>query len=169
MEEMRITQFPAEFKKIAEDLASTYGPRYHGCAQVVVATFLEILGIQDEMVLMAASCFAGGGKRCLTCGALSGGLMVLGLKFGRRRLEDGVEAEEAALEPACDLIDRFKEVYDATDCCELTGYYLGDPSQFQAFLESPEALEKCDERVKNIAGWVAEIISKRDGMSGQQS
>ena len=169
MEEMRITKFPKKFKQIAEELASTYGPQYHGCSQVVVATFMEILGIQDEMVLMAASCFAGGGKRCLTCGALSGGLMVLGLKYGRRRLEDGIEAEEAALEPACDLIDRFKEVYDATDCCELTGYNLGDPAQFQAFLNSPEVLEKCDERVRNIAGWVAEIINMRDGISGQQS
>ena len=91
MEPMRITQFPDKFKKIAEDLASTYGPLYHGCSQVVVATFMEILGIQDEKVLMAASCFAGGAKRGLTCGALSGGLMVLGLKYGRRRLEDGVE------------------------------------------------------------------------------
>jgi hypothetical protein len=75
-----------------------------------------------------------------------------------------VEAEEASLEPAADLIDRFKEVYDTTDCCELTGYNLGDPSQFQAFLDSPEAVEKCTERVKKVAGWVAEIISKRDGI-----
>ncbi len=164
MEAMRITQFPEEFKEIAEKLAVTYGPKYHGCSQVVVATFLEILGIQDEMVLMAASCFAGGSKRCLTCGALSGGLMVLGLKYGRRRLEDGVEAEEEALEPACDLVDRFKGFYDATGCYELTGFNLGDPSQFEAFLNSPDAIEKCDERVKNVAGWVAEIISNRDGI-----
>jgi hypothetical protein len=133
---------------------------------------MEILGIEDEMVMMAASCLAAGSKRCLTCGALSGGLMVLGLKYGRRRLEDGVEAEEAALDPACELVDRFKEEYkeyNAIDCCELTGYNFGEPSQFQAFLDSPEALKKCDERVKNVAGWVAEIISKRDGISGQQS
>ena len=109
MTEMRITRFPDRFKKIAEELASTYGPQYHGCAQIVVASLMEILGIRDESVLMAASCFAGGAKRCLTCGAISGGLMILGLKYGRRRLEDGVEAEEASLEPAGELVDRFKE------------------------------------------------------------
>jgi C_GCAxxG_C_C family probable redox protein len=169
MEEMRITQFPEQFKKLAEELASTYGPQFHGCAQIVVATFQEILGISDESILMAASCFAGGGKRCLTCGAISGGFIILGLKYGRRRLEDGVEAEEAALEPACDLVDLFKEEYNTTDCCELTGYNFNDPSQFQAFLESPEALDKCTERVSKVAGWVAEIISKRDGISLEQS
>ena len=93
MAEMRITQFPEQFKKMAEELSSVYGPEYHGCAQIVTATFMEILGISDDLVLMAASCFAGGGKRCLTCGAISGGLIVLGLKYGRRNLEDGIEAE----------------------------------------------------------------------------
>jgi len=169
MEEMRVTRFPDTFKNLAEELASTYGPEYHGCAQVVVATFMEILGIDDENVLMAASCFAGGGKRCLTCGAISGGLIILGLKYGRRRLEDGVEAEEAALEPACDLVDRFMEEYETNNCCELTGFDLGDPGQFKAFLESEESTGQCTERVKKVAGWVAEIISQRDGTSQQQS
>ena len=55
MDEMRITQFPEEFKRIAEELAFTYGPRYHGCAQAVVAPFLEILGISDDDFLAVAS------------------------------------------------------------------------------------------------------------------
>ena len=164
MDPMRITQFPEQFKKMAEELATTYGPQYHGCAQVVVGTLMELLGISDENVLMAASCFAGGSKRRLSCGAISGGLIILGLKYGRRRLEDGVEAEEASLEPACDLIDRFTEVYKATDCYELTGYDLGDPAQFDAFLNAPEAVGKCTERVGKVAGWVAEIISDRNGI-----
>ena len=128
MAEMRITQFPEQFKKMAEELSSVYGPEYHGCAQIVTATFMEILGISDDSVLMAASCFAGGAKRCLTCGAISGGLIILGLKYGRRRLEDGIEAEEEALEPAMELVDRFIEEYNTTNCCELTGFDFRDPT-----------------------------------------
>lgn len=162
MVEMKVTQFPEQFKKIAEELASTYGPEFHGCAQIVVGTLMEILGIDDEMVMMAASGFAGGTKRCLTCGAISGGLMVLGLKYGRRKLEDGIEAEEKALEPAMELVDRFMDHYGTTNCYELTGFDLGDPEQFQSFIDSKEANEKCTERVGKVSGWVAEIISKRD-------
>lgn len=44
--------------------------------------------------------FAGGTKRCLTWGAVFGGFMVLGVKYGRRNLENGIEAEEKALDPA---------------------------------------------------------------------
>jgi C_GCAxxG_C_C family probable redox protein len=165
MAEMRITKFPEQFKKMAEELSSVYGPEYHGCAQIVTATFMEILGISDDLVLMAASCFAGGGKRCLTCGAISGGLIVLGLKYGRRNLEDGIEAEEESLEPAMELVDRFMDEYNTTNCCELTGFDFRDPNQFLSFVESPEALEKCTERVGKVCGWVAEIISKRGNLS----
>ena len=127
-----------------------------------MATFLEILGIDDELVLMAASCFAGGAKRCLTCGALSGGFIVLGLKYGRRNIEDGIEAEEESLELAMELVDRFMDAYDTTNCRELTGFDFRDPDQFQSFIDSPKANEKCTERVSKVCGWVAEIISKRD-------
>jgi C_GCAxxG_C_C family probable redox protein len=162
MAEMRITQFPEQFKKIAQELSSVYGPTYHGCAQIVTGTFMEILGISDELVLMAASCFAGGTKRGLMCGAISGGLIVLGIKYGRRNLEDGIEAEEESLEPAMELVDRFMGAYNTTSCSELTGFDLGDPDQFQSFVNSAEANQKCTERVSRVCGWVAEIISKRD-------
>jgi C_GCAxxG_C_C family probable redox protein len=162
MAEMRITRFPEQFKKIAEELSSVYGPEFHGCAQVVAGSLMEILGISDDLVLMAASCFAGGAKRCLTCGAISGGLIVLGMKYGRRKLEDGIEAEEKSLEPAMELADRFMNEYNTTNCCELTGFDFRDPDQFQSFIDSPEANQKCTERISKVCGWVAEIISKRD-------
>jgi len=161
MAEMKITQFPEEFKKMAEDLASTYEAQYHGCSQAVVAAFVEILGISDDLI-MAASCFAGGCTRCLTCGAISGALIVLGMKYGRRDIAGGLEALLPAFEPGCEFVDRFKEEYGTTDCCELVGRDLSDPAELEAFLAAPEEGEKCIQRVKKVAGWVAEIISKRD-------
>lgn len=162
MAEMRITRFPEQFKKMAEELSLVYGPEFHGCAQVVAGTLMEILGISNDLVLMATSCFAGGAKRCLACGALSGGLMVLGMKYGRRNLEDGAEAQEESLEPAMELVDRFMNKYNTTNCCELTGFDFRDPDQFQLFIDSPEANRKCAERISKVCGWVAEIISRRD-------
>ena len=169
MEEMKVMKFPETFKKVAEDLALIYGSTYHGCSQAVLATFMEIMGIEDEKVLMAASCLAGGATRCLSCGAITGGLMVLGLRYGRRRLEDGPEALDHAMEPAGEFVDRFIEEYGATGCHELTGYDFRDQAQFQAFLDSEEAVNKCTERVTKSAGWVAEVISKWDSRATSQS
>ena len=169
MEELRVTRFPETFKKVAEDLALIYGSTYHGCSQSILATFMEILGIEDEKVLMAASCLAGGATRCLTCGAITGGLMVLGLRYGRRRLEDGPEAVGPAMEPAGEFVDRFVEEYGETGCRELTGYDFRDPAQFQSFQDSEEAVNKCTERVTKSAGWIAEVISKWDSLATSQS
>lgn len=165
MTEMKITQFPEQFKKIAEELSSAYGPQFHGCAQIVTGTFMEILGISDDLVLMAASCFSGGSKRCLTCGAISGGLIVLGVKYGRQKLEDDIEAVEKSLDPAMELVDRFMNDYNTTNCCELTGFDFRNPDQFQLFKDSPEANQKCAERISKVCGWVAEIISRRDSQN----
>ncbi|MGD9161803.1 MAG: C-GCAxxG-C-C family protein [Desulfobacteraceae bacterium] len=162
MTEMRITKYPEQFKKIVEEMAAAYGPEFHGCAQVVTGTLMEILGISDELVIKAASFFAGGSKRCLTCGAISGGLIVLGVKYGPGNQEADVEAEEEAVDPAMELIDRFMNEYSTTNCCELTGFDFRDPDQFQSFKDAPEAKQKCTEKMSKVCGWVAEIISTRD-------
>ena len=162
MTEMRITKFPEQFKKIAEELSSVYGPEFQGCAQVVTGTLMEILGISDDMVLKAATYFAGGSKRCLTCGAVSGGLIVLGMKYGRCKPAEGPEAEGDSIDPAMELVDKFLNEYKTLNCCELTGFDFRDPEQFQSFKDSPEAKQGCTEKMKKVCGWVAEIISKRD-------
>ena len=165
MAEMKIIQFPDEFIKLAGKLAITYGERYHGCAQAVVAPFLEILGISDDDFLAVASCFAGGCGKCQICGAVSGGLIILGLRYGRRKLEDGMEVLDKSLEIGGELIDRFLAMYETTNCCDLTGFDLGDLEQRKAFMDSKEATEKCAKRIKNVAEWTAEIICKQDGSS----
>jgi hypothetical protein len=94
--------------------------------------------------------FAGGTKRCLTCGAVFDDFMVLGVRYGRRNLENGIEAEEKALDPAIELTDRFIEEYSTTNWCELTGFDFQNPGQFQAFIDSSQANEKCTERVRKV-------------------
>ncbi len=166
MTEMRITKYPEQFKKIAQEMASIYGPEFHGCAQVVTGTLMEILGISDDMVLKAASYFAGGSRRCLTCGAISGGLIVLGMKYGQckkdENIETEVETEPETADPAMELIDCFLNEYKTVSCCELTGFDFRDPEQFQQFKDTPEAKQKCSEKMSMVCGWVAEIISRRD-------
>lgn len=165
MTEMKITKYPEQFKKIAEEMAGAYGPEFHGCAQVVAGTLMEILGISDEPVLKAASFFAGGSKRCLTCGAISGGLIILGVKYGPGDQADDAGEEPEPVDPAMELIDRFINEYSTTNCCELTGFDFRDPDQFQQFKDTPEVKQECTEKMKKVCGWVAEIISSRDNKS----
>ena len=75
-----------------------------------------------------------------------------------------MEALDASLDIGGELIDRFLEMYETTNCCDLTGFDLGDMDQRQEFMDSKEAAKKCGERIKNVAEWVAEIICKQEGM-----
>jgi len=52
------------------------------CAQAVLASFGAQVGLEHEQAIKIAGSFGGGMKQALTCGAVTGALMVLGLKYG---------------------------------------------------------------------------------------
>ncbi|MBQ1684385.1 MAG: C_GCAxxG_C_C family protein [Clostridia bacterium] len=69
-----------DFIKKAEELRATVTPHYN-CAQSVVIPFAETAGVPEETARLIAANFGGGMKRASVCGAVTGGLMALGL-FG---------------------------------------------------------------------------------------
>lgn len=69
-----------EYRKRAEELRAITEV-HHNCAQAVVEPFAEAAGLPMETAARVAANFGGGMKRASVCGAITGGLMVLGL-FG---------------------------------------------------------------------------------------
>ncbi len=69
-----------DFRKRAEELRACES-RHYNCAQAVVIPFAEKAGYTEEMALRFAANFGGGMKMASVCGAITGGLMALGL-FG---------------------------------------------------------------------------------------
>ena len=53
--------------------------KHYNCAQGALIPFAEELGIDAETAYQFAANFGGGMKRAATCGAITGGLMALGL------------------------------------------------------------------------------------------
>lgn len=68
----------------AVELRGIQTPHYN-CAQSVVLPFAEEAGLGEELAYQIAANFGAGMKMAGTCGAITGGLMALGL-FG---VEDG--------------------------------------------------------------------------------
>lgn len=64
----------------AAELRAIVTPHYN-CAQSVVIPFAKAAGVSDETARRMAANFGGGMKRGSVCGAVTGGLMALGL-FG---------------------------------------------------------------------------------------
>jgi C_GCAxxG_C_C family probable redox protein len=61
----------------------------YNCAQAVAYAFHEETGISDDLALKLSCGFGGGiGRTQETCGAVTGGVLVLGLRHGRGVSED---------------------------------------------------------------------------------
>ncbi len=70
----------SKYTERAAELRAITSPHYN-CAQSVVLPFAEDAGISEETAMRFAANFGGGMKMASVCGAVTGGLMVLGL-FG---------------------------------------------------------------------------------------
>jgi len=147
-------------------LAKEYEATCTGCAQSVVAGLLDAMGIQEEGVFKAASGLADGigltGDG--SCGALTGGCMVLGLLFGRERKDHRDMMKPMRSYLLCKELHRFfVEEYGSARChdiqVKLMGrtYNLYDPQELQEAFRSG-MLEHCSEVVGRAARKAAELI-----------
>jgi C_GCAxxG_C_C family probable redox protein len=89
------------------------------CAQAVLGAFCSDLGLDRETAMKLASGFgAGMARRQEVCGAVSGAVMVIGLKHGQAR-EDDKAAKETAYRLSRELMERFQAEFGSCLCREL--------------------------------------------------
>ena len=91
----------------------------YNCAQSVFAAFCEETGISDDMALKI-SCGLGGGMGRMqeVCGAVSGGILVLGLRHGRG-VNDEQSATTVTYQKTREFMSRFAERNGSYICREL--------------------------------------------------
>jgi C_GCAxxG_C_C family probable redox protein len=162
---------PAEIIEEAHRLAKEYEKKCTGCAQSVVAGLLDALGIEDESVFKAASGLADGigltGDG--SCGALTGGCMVMGLLFGRERKdhEDMMKPMKSYL--MCkELHKDFMKHYGSCRCFDIQEKLMGrtynmyDPEELKEAFKSG-MMEHCSGVVGRSAEKTAKmILEERD-------
>ena len=72
------------------------------CSQAVFAAFSPKLGLEKNQALKIGACFGSGMRKGEVCGACTGALMVLGLKYGESK---------AMSNEACErFLDEFKKM-----------------------------------------------------------
>lgn len=97
----------------------------YSCSQAIAAVFAEDYGLPVETALRLSQGFGGGMARLAeTCGAVTGAIMIIGLKHGRTRPEDK-EAKERTYDIAQDLFRRFRARHGSLRCRDLLGCDVG--------------------------------------------
>ncbi len=146
--------------------AKEYEATCTGCAQSVVAGLLDALNMEEEGVFKAASGLADGigltGDG--SCGALTGGCMVIGLLFGRERKDHRDVMKPMRSYLLCkELHDFFVESYGSCRCHDIQRKLMGrtydlyDPGELKEAFRSG-MLEHCSEVVGRAAKRAAELI-----------
>ena len=138
-------------RKTAEEM---YRSGQFLCSEAVFLVANEYLGrpVPDEMVRLASGFPVGMGQAGCVCGAISGGVMALGLKYGR--MEAGAETP-GMFEAAKELHDRFRARRRST-CCRvlIRNFEFG----------STEHLEQCIAITGEVAADVIELLAEDDGV-----
>jgi C_GCAxxG_C_C family probable redox protein len=106
------------------DLAVAQFSRGFACSQSVLIAFASDFGLSDEMALKIAAPFGGGMARTgKTCGAVTGGLLALGLKYGYT-VPEGKDATYAI---AQEFMHRFEHLHGSLICRDLIGFDISTP------------------------------------------
>lgn len=113
------------------------------CSQAVLTAYSKGFGLQEEMSNRIACAFGGGiARRSLTCGAVTGALMVIGLKYGKVKVDDN-EAKETTYTKVNEFCRRFEGIYGSINCGELLGCDLSTKEGKKRFKDDDLFNLKC--------------------------
>lgn len=96
------------------------------CAPAVIAAYAEQFGLEKDMALKIAIGFGGGMHLGQTCGAVTGAIMVIGLKYGKTRPDDN-QAKKKTYELSKRFADKFKARFGSIECKALLGCDITTP------------------------------------------
>lgn len=121
------------------------------CSQAVFAAFSEDFGLSKEQALKIGACFGSGMRKGEVCGACTGALMALGLKFG--------ENKEKSNEVCNRFMDEFKKENGSYICRDLLECDISTPEGVKYAKDNNLFTEFCPKMVESAAKITNEILS----------
>jgi C_GCAxxG_C_C family probable redox protein len=146
--------------KTQSDVATEKFLSGYNCAQSVLWSFSPALRFDPESALKIACGFgAGMARRQDICGAVTGGLMVLGLKFGRGERQDRTATDETYAKTQ-DLMCRFEARHGSCNCRQLLdGCDLTTEDGLRRFKEKDMLNHTCKACIQTVVGILEDMIS----------
>ena len=128
------------------------------CSQAVLTAFAPDFGLDEKLALKLGTSFGGGARNGEMCGAVSGALMVLGLKYGHFDSADN-EQKSGAYEIAVEYTKRFKEANGSIVCRDLLGYDLTKPDEMACIKEKNLFGDVCPKAIKSAVEILESVLA----------
>ena len=137
---------------VGEEAARKFVEEPFNCAEGIVAAFSEARGESTRAFTALATPFGGGvGSLGHMCGAISGGLMVLGRRGGELCLP-----RPTIRGMAQELYQDFEETFGTTSCRDLTRH------DCQAAGGAPYDLRQCAKYLRFVADKTTELVARSE-------
>lgn len=143
----------------AKALAVSRFDEGYSCSQAIFSAYAEQLGLDCETALKISSTFGGGmGRMAHTCGAVTGALMAIGLKYGATDAADK-DTKERAYALAREFGERFEFRNGSITCKDLLGCDISTTKGLRIAREQKLFSKICPRLVKDAAEIVEEILA----------
>lgn len=122
------------------------------CSQAVLTVFSEELGLSKENAFKIGACFGSGMRQGEVCGACTGALMALGLKYGENK-------------PKCDEVsdkffEEFKKENGSFICRDLLECDISTPEGVKQALDNNLFREVCPKMVASAVEITEKIMDE---------
>jgi len=134
-------------KKIMDQARALLNAGWHCSEAMLVGVGEQYFKVSDDMIRLSTP-FAGGvgGTHNELCGALTGGLMVIGGAMGRA----GASTEDQSCQDAAAAYrEAFLKHFGHLRCCDLREKWIGQPGQ-----------PNCAELVRQAAGILMDVLAE---------
>ncbi len=145
-----------------EKALQLFADKFH-CSQAVLAAFADECGITEEQALKLGACFGSGMRKGEVCGACTGALMVLGLKYGQTDKEDLISRQRANAVND-EMMKKFAEKGGSYICNELLGCDIRTPEGVQYARDNKLFTDFCPKMVANAVDILEEICKNESGV-----
>lgn len=127
------------------------------CSQAVFAAFAQRFGITEKQALQIGACFGAGMSKAEVCGACTGALMVLGMRYGQFD-ENDLDSRAAQSAKAAEFLEEFKRRKGSYICREILGCDIST-DEGRSFARSNGLYGRyCTEMVRTAAQIVSEML-----------
>ena len=127
------------------------------CSQAVFAAFSEDYGVTEKQALQIGACFGSGMNKGEVCGACTGALMALGMRYGQFDLSD-VESRAAQKAKAVRFLEEFEKREGSYICRDILGCDLSTEEGRSYAINKGLFKKICPKMVRTAAEITAQML-----------
>ena len=136
------------------DKAAEYFKTGCNCSQAVALAFTYDAGVDESTILKAMAGFGGGiGRTDQICGAVSGAVMIIGLKYAT-----GPDKKELVYAKVKELTEKFKARNKTVSCTGLLGCNMSTPAGLEEAKKKEAHQKICPKVVRDAVEILEEIL-----------